>query len=101
MALAAASADLGDGRSELRAAGRAYMSAGLKTWLDRIVSAWIFVGGLVIIEPSPYEFMFAIVLPLALFAGLKVYRSTVGLFLIAAASCRSASSPRSRRPSRR
>ncbi|MDR3470217.1 MAG: hypothetical protein P4M09_00745 [Devosia sp.] len=73
----------GDVRVARRQLGHAYVSAGLKTLLDRVVTVWIFTGGLVIIEPSPYEFMFAIVLPLALFAGLKVYRSTVGLLLLA------------------
>ena len=82
--MTATSVALPASRGETKALARAYMSAGLKTWLDRVVSAWIFVGGLVIIEPSPYEFMFAIVIPVALFAGLKVYRSTVGLFMIAA-----------------
>jgi uncharacterized membrane protein len=61
------------------------MAERLKTLLDRTVSVWIFMGGMVLIEPSPYEFMFALVLPLALFAGMKVYRSTVGLFLLTAA----------------
>ncbi|HVX80182.1 MAG TPA: O-antigen ligase family protein [Devosiaceae bacterium] len=68
-----------------RARGRAYVAKGLKTWLDRTVSLWIFMGGMVIIEPSPYEFLFAIVLPLSLFAGLKIYRPTAVLFLLAAA----------------
>ena len=62
--------------------GRAYVSAGLKTTLDRLVVVWIFMGGLVIIEPSPYEFLFALVLPVALFAGLKIYASTAPLLLL-------------------
>jgi O-antigen ligase len=66
------------------ARGRAYVAARLAGLLDVMVTAWIFLGGFVIIEPSPYEFMFALVLPLALFAGMKVYRSTVGLFLLTA-----------------
>jgi len=65
-----------------RQRGRSYVSAGLKTWLDRIVTFWIFLGGFVIVEPSPYEFLFAIVLPLALFAGLKIYGKTAPLVLL-------------------
>lgn len=62
--------------------GRSFVAGRLGKLLDGLVSVWIFTGGLVIVEPSPYEFCFALVLPLALFAGMKVYRSTVGLFLL-------------------
>lgn len=65
-----------------RRRGRSYVATSLKTWLDRAVVAWIFMGGFVIIEPSPYEFLFAIVLPLALFAGLKIYGKTAPLVLL-------------------
>jgi hypothetical protein len=78
-------ASAGDFETLRRQRGRIFVSARLKTLLDRVVTAWIFTGGLVIIEPSPYEFLFAIVFPLALFAGFKVYRSTVGLLLLAVA----------------
>jgi len=51
-------------------------------WLDFMVGFWIFTGGLVLFEPSPYELTFLIVLPLAFVAGMGLYRSTFGLLAI-------------------
>nr|WP_295885218.1 O-antigen ligase family protein [uncultured Devosia sp.] len=51
-------------------------------WLDFMVAVWIFTGGLVLFEPSPYELTFLIVLPLAFVAGMGLYRSTFGLLAI-------------------
>ncbi len=51
-------------------------------WLDFMVAFWIFTGGLVLFEPSPYELTFLAVLPLAFVAGMGLYRSTFGLFAI-------------------
>lgn len=51
-------------------------------WLDIMVAVWIFTGGLVLFEPSPYELTFLIVLPLAFVAGMGLYRSTFGLLAI-------------------
>ena len=79
MSLAATPADFA---AVTKRRGHAYVSARLRTLLDRIVTLWIFLGGVIIIEPSPYEFMFALVLPVALFAGMKIYRSTAGLFIL-------------------
>jgi len=78
----ALTATAGDFAALQRARGHAYVEAALKTTLDRLVIVWIFMGGMVIIEPSPYEFLFALVLPLSLFAGLKVYASTAPLLLL-------------------
>lgn len=50
--------------------------------LDVMVGGWIFTGGLVLFEPSPYELTFLIVLPLAFVAGLGLYRSTFGLLAL-------------------
>ena len=50
--------------------------------LDVMVGIWIFTGGLVLFEPSPYELTFLVVLPLAFVAGLGLYRSTFGLLAI-------------------
>ena len=47
--------------------------------LDFMVGFWIFTGGLVLFEPSPYELTFIVVLPLAFVARLGIYRSTFGL----------------------
>jgi O-antigen ligase len=51
-------------------------------WLDVMVAVWIFTGGMVLFEPSPYELTFLIVLPLAFVAGMGLYRSTFGLLAI-------------------
>ena len=51
-------------------------------WLDIMVAVWIFTGGMVLFEPSPYELTFLIVLPLAFVAGMGLYRSTFGLLAI-------------------
>ena len=50
--------------------------------LDGVVALWIFAGGIVLIEPSPYEVMFLLVLPVAILAGIGLYRSTFGLLAI-------------------
>lgn len=50
--------------------------------LDILVGFWIFSGGFVLFEPSPYELTFLAVLPVAIFAGMGLYRSTFGLFAI-------------------
>jgi O-antigen ligase len=50
--------------------------------LDVLVAIWIFAGGLVITEPSPYELGFMAVLGVSLFAGFGLHRSTLGLLVI-------------------
>jgi O-antigen ligase len=50
--------------------------------LDALVAVWIFTGALVLVEPSPYELTFLAVLPVALVAGMGLYRSTFGLLAI-------------------
>ena len=81
MALTATSQD---GTFARRAGGGAYVETKLKGLLDGLVAFWIFMGGLVMFEPSPYEFAFALVLPLGLFAGLKFYRLNSPLIVLTA-----------------
>lgn len=50
--------------------------------LDFMVGFWIFSGGMVFVEPAPYELVFLVVLPLAFLAGMGIYRSTFGLLAI-------------------
>lgn len=50
--------------------------------LAPLVSLWMLAGGVVLIEPSPYEFVFLLVLPTALIAGLTLYRQTLNLFTL-------------------
>tara|TARA_R110002124_G_scaffold63350_5_gene172900 strand:- start:20656 stop:21939 length:1284 start_codon:yes stop_codon:yes gene_type:complete len=57
----------------------AVVRARARRLLDGLVMAWIFCGSLVLVEPSPYEVMFALVLPVAFVAGMSIYRSSLGL----------------------
>jgi len=50
--------------------------------LHFMVSAWIFSGGFVMFEPSPYEFLFILVLPLALIARVGLHREILSLFAV-------------------
>jgi O-antigen ligase len=62
--------------------GLAVIRARAMRLLDVMVGVWIFTGGLVLFEPSPYELTFLAVLPLAFVAGIGLYRSTFGLLAI-------------------
>ena len=50
--------------------------------LPSMVALWVFSGGFVLIEPSPYEAVFPLVLLTALMSGLWLYRGTLSLFLL-------------------
>lgn len=63
-------------------AGQAFVRKKAQRLLDVLVAMWIFSGGIVLFEPSPYELMFVLVLPVAIMAGLGLYRSTLGLLAI-------------------
>jgi hypothetical protein len=73
-----------DGNQEAGARGLGLAVIRLRAMrlLDVMVGGWIFTGGLVLFEPSPYELTFLIVLPLAFVAGLGLYRSTFGLLAL-------------------
>lgn len=62
--------------------GLAVVRARATRLLDVMVGLWIFTGGFVLFEPSPYELSFLVVLPLALVASIGLYRSTFGLLAI-------------------
>ncbi|MGB3336995.1 MAG: hypothetical protein WBA73_07445 [Devosia sp.] len=79
---AAGTLDGGDAPARSQALGRAVVRVRAMRLLDFMVGFWIFTGGLVLFEPSPYELTFVIVLPLAFIAGLGLYRSTFGLLAI-------------------
>ncbi|MBD8064949.1 O-antigen ligase family protein [Devosia sp. PTR5] len=68
--------------SERAQLGRALLGRFARRSLDVLVAIWIFSGAIVFVEPSPYELAFVLVLPVALLAGLGLYRSTVGLLAI-------------------
>ncbi|MBS3848804.1 hypothetical protein KD146_08885 [Devosia sp. BSSL-BM10] len=63
-------------------AGLAFVRGRAMSLLDMMVGIWIFTGGLVLFEPSPYELTFLVVLPLAFVAGMGIYRSTFGLLAL-------------------
>lgn len=65
--------------------GAEYVQARAAKLLDWLVAFWIFCGGFVINEPSPYELAFFLVLACALSAGFGLYRSTLGLLVLFAA----------------
>lgn len=73
------------GELEVRHPGAAYVKARATTLLNWLVALWIFMGGFVITEPSPYELSFLLVLGMALFAGFGLHRSTLGLLVLFAA----------------
>jgi len=57
---------------------------GIQAFLAVFVFLWIFSGGFVFIEPSPYEVMFLLVLPLAPLAGVGLHRGTMPVFTLLA-----------------
>jgi len=65
-----------------RAAGAEYIQARAAAWLPFMVAAWIFSGGIILFEPSLYEFFFVPVFGLAILAGLRLYRSTLPLLVL-------------------
>ncbi len=58
----------------------AVIKARARSLLPVMVAVWIFSGGFVLIEPSPYELVFVLVLPVAIIAGLQLFRGTLNLF---------------------
>lgn len=62
----------------------AWLRARTITLLDALVVGWIFAGGMVITEPSPYELAFLAVLGVSMFAGFTLRRSTLGLLVLLA-----------------
>lgn len=59
-----------------------WLRARVARLLDALVVLWIFAGGLVITEPSPYELAFLLVLGVSAFAGFTLHRSTLGLLVL-------------------
>lgn len=67
------------------AQGTAWLKARQATWLNALVAFWVFCGGMVITEPSPYEVAFLAVLGMSLFGGFTLHRGTLGLLVLFAA----------------
>ncbi|MDB5541691.1 MAG: O-antigen ligase family protein [Devosia sp.] len=60
----------------------AWLRARATSLLHGLVAVWIFAGGMVITEPSPYELAFLLVLGVSTFAGFTLRRSTLGLLVL-------------------
>ncbi len=69
-------------RSVSAAQAAAWFRARTAKLLNGLVAFWIFCGGMVITEPSPYELAFLLVLGVSLFAGFTLRRSTLGLLVL-------------------
>ncbi len=54
----------------------------MRGWLTGVVALWIFAGGFVLIEPSPYEFAFVLVLLVAPVSGFRLHRTGLPPFLL-------------------
>ena len=65
--------------------GRSFVRSRLLWLLHGAVAIWIFCGGVVLFEPSPYEFSFVLVLALGVAAGMSLFSSTIPLLLLATA----------------
>ena len=51
-----------------------------RRFLHPMMALWMVSGAFVIIEPSPYELVFLVVLPFALFGGIGIHRRAIGMF---------------------
>lgn len=68
--------------ADRRTGGLLYLRARTARLLDWLVALWVFSGGMVITEPSPYELSFLAVLGVSLAAGFGLHRSTLGLLVL-------------------
>lgn len=69
-------------RQHRRAVGSAVFAERIRRLMPFMVTCWIMSGGVVLIEPSPYELMFLLVLPVAIMGGLTLYRGTLNLAML-------------------
>jgi hypothetical protein len=58
------------------------MRARIAALLHALVIVWIFSGGLVMAEPSPYELAFVLVLGVSMLSGFTLHQSTLGLLVL-------------------
>lgn len=72
----------GADESGRRFLGQAWVGGSARKALGFIVALWIFSGGFVIVEPSPYEVMFIVAFTVALAGGLKLHRDTLPVLVI-------------------
>ena len=65
--------------------GAAWLKSRQASWLNALVAFWVFCGGMVITEPSPYELVFLAVVGMSMFGGFTLHRGTLGLLVLFAA----------------
>ncbi len=71
------------GRSDVSGPpGKTALGALAAKWLGPMVAFWVFSGGFVLLEPSPYELVFLLVLPFALLGGVGLHRKTQPLLYL-------------------
>lgn len=70
------------GDAVTRSGGADWVRAHAARLFDGLVAFWIFSGGFVITEPSPYELSFLLVLGISVLAGFGLHRSTLGLLVL-------------------
>ncbi|MDB5622101.1 MAG: O-antigen ligase family protein [Devosia sp.] len=65
--------------------GRSFVRSRVLWLFHAAVAVWIFSGGVVLFEPSPYELSFVLVLAMAVAAGMSLFSSTIPLLLLTVA----------------
>jgi len=48
-------------------------------WLNPVMGLWIISGGLVMVDPSPYELVFFILLPIGVLAGVGLHKKNLNI----------------------
>lgn len=69
-------------RADRSRLGRAWLRGAAASMLGGIVAVWMFSGGFVIVEPSPYEVFFLVAFAVALFGGLRLHRDMLPVLYI-------------------
>lgn len=64
--------------------GARYLTQKANVLLNAVVIMWMFSGGFVMLEPSPYELVFLLVLPMGVLARVGLHRGTINLFWLMA-----------------
>ncbi|RUT32552.1 hypothetical protein EMQ25_05200 [Arsenicitalea aurantiaca] len=70
------------GATGVAAPGWSFITERAAALLHVLVACWIFSGGLVMAEPSPYELVFLVVLAVSLLGGFALHRATLGLLVL-------------------
>lgn len=77
-----AAIDAGFGTLDGRERARSWFRPRMHALMHGTIAFWVFLGSFVIVEPSPYEFGFVLVLLTLIPGGLRLYRSTLPILLL-------------------